>query len=70
MALLARADVWGTSLPRICLLMRGKQELWESVAVFTLRHIPLAFNLHPNKSVYNVAEVFYVIKDCLFWICN
>lgn len=70
MPLLARADVWGMPLSPICLLMRAKPELWESVAIFTLKRIPLAFNLHHNESVYNVAEMFYVIKNCLFWICN
>lgn len=50
--------------------MKGKKEFWKHVAVFILKHIPLAFNLHHNKSVYNVAEMFYVIKNCLFGVCN
>lgn len=70
MPLLARADIGGMSFSYICLLMRGKQELWEHVAVFILKHIPLAFNLYHNKSVYYVAEKFYMIKNCLFGICN
>lgn len=58
MPLLIGADIGGTSSPCICLLIRGKQELWEHVPVFILKHIPLAFNLHHNKSMYNVAEMF------------
>lgn len=70
MSFLARADVWGTSFSVHLFINEGLARVCEHAAFFILKNISLTFNLHHNKNVYNAAELFYVIKNCLSWIYN